>query len=131
MTAGSGAWLVISAIAMLAPFNSSAQEPQGCIPAVMSLSKGAGNIDVAMLDMHGQWHVSSWQGVSWIAVHAPDAKARCIARHLLLGTSKVRSDGVDTQCTGHWGRMMDVVSADPLVRACGAVPSCSAGDTCS
>ena len=122
---------LLTAIALIAPMTAHAQAPEGCIPAVMSLSGGTGSNDVAMLDMHGQWHVSSWEGVTWIALHAPDAKARCIARHLLLGSSKVRSDGADTQCTGHWGRVMGIVSADPIVRACGAVPSCSVGDTCS
>jgi hypothetical protein len=101
-----------------------------CIPVVMSLS-GNGTADVAMLDMHGQWHVSSWQGITWIALHAPDLKARCIARQLLLGASRVRSDNAETRCTGDWGHLMRIVSADPLVRACGAVPACSVGDTCS
>jgi hypothetical protein len=118
-------------MALLAPSVVHAQAPEHCIPAVMSLSGEAGSADVAMLDMQGQWHVSSWQGVTWIALHAPDAKARCIARHLLLGTAKLRSDSAATGCVGHWGRVMGIVSADPLVRACGAVPACSAGDTCS
>lgn len=119
------------AVILLAPIVAKAQTPENCVPAVMSLSGDAGSADVAVLDMHGQWHVSSWQGVTWMALHAPDAKARCIARHLLLGSAKLRSDEAVTQCTGHWGHVMAIVSADPIVRACGAVPSCSAGDTCS
>jgi hypothetical protein len=123
--------ILLVAAALLAPGIAWAQAPEHCVPAVMSLSGDAGSTDVAMLDMHGQWHVTSWQGVTWIALHAPDAKARCIARHLLLGASKIRSDGAVTQCTGQWGHVMGIVSADPLVRACGAAPSCSVGDTCS
>jgi hypothetical protein len=122
---------ILLAFALLVPIVARAQAPEHCIPAVMSLSGTEGNTDVAVLDMHGQWHVSSWQGVTWIALHAPDAKARCIARHLLLGSAKLRSDNAVTQCTGPWGRVMGIVSADPLVRACAAVPSCSVGDTCS
>jgi hypothetical protein len=118
-------------MALLMPMSAWAQEPERCIPAVMSLSGSAGSTDVAVLDMQGQWHVSSWEGLSWMALHAPDAKARCIARHLLLGSAKLRSDGVVTGCADHWGRLMGIVSADPIVRACGAVPACSVGDTCS
>jgi hypothetical protein len=117
-------------VAILVSLGAPAQAQNRCVPVVMSLS-GAGNADVAALDMHGQWHVSSWQGITWIALHAPDEKARCIARQLLLGTTKVRSDNADTQCTGDWGNLMRVVSSDPLIRACGAVPACSVGDTCS
>lgn len=119
------------ATALLVPNIVQAQAPERCIPAVMSLSGDVGSNDVAVLDMHGQWHVSSWRGVTWIALHAPDAKARCIARHLLLGSAKLRADSAATRCAGDWGRLMGVVSADPIVRACGAVPSCSVGDTCS
>jgi hypothetical protein len=122
---------IFLAVALLMPVRAWAQAPEGCIPAVMSLSGSAGSTNVAVLDMHGQWHVSSWQGLTWMALHAPDAKARCIARHLLLGSAKLRSDDAVTQCTGHWGNLMGIVSADPIVRACGAVPSCSVGDTCS
>jgi hypothetical protein len=124
-------WQVLLAMALLVPVAAQGQTTESCIPAVMSLSGDEGSTDVAVLDMHGQWHVLSWEGVTWIALHAPDAKARCIARRLLLGSSKVRSDSAVTQCTGHWGRLMGIVSADPLVRACAAAPSCSAGDTCS
>ena len=122
---------VLLALSLFAPVFAQAQTPERCVPAVMSLSGDAGSNDVAMLDMRGQWHVSSWQGVTWIALHAPDAKARCIARHLLLAPAKLRSSSAATRCTERWGRMMSVVAADPLVRACGAVPSCSVGDTCS
>ena len=108
-----------------------AQAPDRCMPAVMSLS-GEGNSDVAVLDMHGQWHVYSWQGLTWIGLHAPEEKARCIARQLLLGGSRVRSDNAETQCKAEdWGHVMRIVGADPIIRACGAVPSCSVGDTCS
>jgi hypothetical protein len=48
-----------------------------------------------------------------------------------LGGSHVRSDSADTRCTGNWGNFMRIVSTDPLIRACGAVPSCTSGDTCS
>ncbi len=106
------------------------QAPERCVPAVMSLS-GEGEHDVAVLDVHGEWHVLSWEGVTWIALHAPDEKARCLARQLLLGGSNVRSDSADTRCTGDWGNFMRIVSTDPLILACGAVPSCSIGDTCS
>ena len=116
---------------LLRPIAAQAQTPESCVPAIMSLSGDAGSADVAMLDMHGQWHVSSWQGVTWMALHAPDEKARCIARHLLLGSAKLRSDEAVTECTGPWGHVMAIVSADPIVRACGAVPACSVGDTCS
>jgi hypothetical protein len=116
--------------ALAAPIGALGQVPGRCIPAVMSLAS-EGNRDVALLDMRGQWHVSSWEGVTWIALHAPEEKARCLARQLLLGTSKVRSDSADTRCAGEWGTVMRIVSADPLIRACGAVPSCSVGDTCS
>src|ERR1700743_2227324 len=116
---------------LLVPVSAWGQGPESCVPAFMSLSGSAGSTDVAMLDMQGQWHVTSWQGLTWMALHAPDEKARCIARHLLLGTAKLRSDGVVTKCEGHWARLMGVVSADPIVRACGAVPSCSVGDTYS
>jgi len=119
------------AVTLLGPIIAQAQTPENCVPAVMSLSGDAGSADVAVLDMHGQWHVSSWQGVTWMALHAPDAKARCIARHLLIGSAKIRSDEAVTECTGHWGHVMAIVSADPIVRACGAVPACSVGDTCS
>jgi len=122
---------VLLAASLLGPSIAQAQAPESCVPAVMSLSGDAGSADVAVLDMHGQWHVSSWQGVTWMALHAPDAKARCIARHLLLGSAKLRSDEAVTECTGHWGHVMAIVSADPIVRACGAVPACSVGDTCS
>jgi len=108
-----------------------AQAPDQCMPAVMSLS-GEGNSDVAVLDMQGQWHVFSWQGLTWIALRAPEEKARCIARQLLLGGSHVRSDRAETACKAEdWGHVMGIVGADPIIRACGAVPSCSAGDTCS
>ncbi len=122
---------ILLAMALLAPINARAQAPERCIPAVMSLSGSASSTEVAVLDMHGQWHVSSWQGVTWIALHAPDAKARCIARHLLLGSSKLGPDSAATRCAGNWGHVMGIVSADPLIRACGAVPACSVGDTCS
>jgi hypothetical protein len=101
------------------------------MPAVMSLS-GESNSDVAVLDMRGQWHVFSWQGLTWMALHAPDRKARCIARQLLLGDSPVRSDSAETLCKAEdWGHVMRIVGADPIIRACDAVPSCSAGGTCS
>jgi hypothetical protein len=119
------------AATLLGPIIAQAQTSASCVPAVMSLSGDAGSADVAVLDMQGQWHVSSWQGVTWMALHAPDAKARCIARRLLLGSEKLRSDEAVTECTGHWGHVMAIVSADPIVRACGAVPACSVGDTCS
>ncbi len=107
------------------------QAPDRCMPAVMSLS-GEGDSDVAVLDMHGQWHVFSWQGLTWIALHAPEEKARCIARQLLLGGSRARSDSAETRCKAEdWGHVMGIVAADPIIRACGAVPSCSVGDTCS
>ena len=122
---------ILLAMTLLVPMAAWGQAPEACVPAVMSLSGSEGSTDVAVLDMHGQWHVSSWEGLTWMALHAPDAKARCIARHLLLGSAKLRSDSAVTQCTGHWGHLMGVVSADPIVRACGAVPSCSVGDTCS
>jgi hypothetical protein len=121
---------LFAALLMLLPVCARAQAPTRCIPAVMSLS-GEGESDVAVLDMRGQWHVSSWGGVTWIALHAPDEKARCLARQLLLGASKVRSDTADTRCTGDWGKFMRIVSADPLVHACQAAPSCSVGDLCS
>jgi hypothetical protein len=108
-----------------------AQAPDNCMPAVMSLS-GEGDSDVAVLDMHGQWHVFSWQGLAWIALRAPEEKARCIARQLLLGNSSVRSDSAETRCKAEdWGRVMRIVGSDPIIRACGAVPSCSVEDTCS
>jgi hypothetical protein len=113
---------LFAALLMLLPVCARAQAPTRCIPAVMSLS-GEGESDVAVLDMRGQWHVSSWGGVTWIALHAPDEKARCLARQLLLGASKVRSDTA--------GKFMRIVSADPLVHACQAAPSCSVGDLCS
>jgi hypothetical protein len=116
--------------ALVASFGAQGQVPTRCVPAVMSLA-GEGDRDVAVLDMRGQWHVLSWAGVTWIALHAPEEKARCLARQLLLGASKVRSSSADTRCTGEWGTVMRIVSADPLIRACGAVPSCSVGDTCS
>jgi hypothetical protein len=101
------------------------------MPAVMSLS-GEESSDVALLDMHGQWHVFSWQGLTWVALHAPDEKARCIARQLLLGGSRVRSDSAETRCKPEdWGHLMRIVANDPVIRACGAAPSCSVGDTCS
>ncbi len=128
---GNQAKCVLLAAALLVPAIAQAQTPESCVPAVMSLSGEAGSAEVAVLDMHGQWHVSSWQGVTWMALHAPDVKARCIARHLLLGSAKLRSDEAVTECTGHWGHVMAIVSADPIVRACGAVPACSVGDTCS
>ncbi len=128
---GNQAKCVLLAAALLVPAIAQAQTPESCVPAVMSLSGEAGSAEVAVLDMHGQWHVSSWQGVTWMAIHAPDAKARCIARHLLLGSAKLRSDEAVTECTGNWGHVMAIVSADPIVRACGAVPACSVGDTCS
>jgi hypothetical protein len=121
---------LFAALLVLLPVCARAQAPTRCIPAVMSLS-GEGESDVAVLDMRGQWHVSSWGGVTWIALHAPDEKARCLARQLLLGASKVRSDTADTRCTGDWGKFMRIVSADPLVHACRAAPSCSVGDLCS
>jgi hypothetical protein len=65
---------------------------------------------VAVLDVHGEWHVLSWEGVTWIALHAPDEKARCLARQLLLGGSNVRSDSADTRCTGDWGNFMRILS---------------------
>ncbi len=108
-----------------------AQAPDQCMPAVMSLS-GEGNIDVAVLDMHGHWHVFSWQGLTWIALRAPEEKARCIARQLLLGGPRVRSDSAETRCKAEdWGHVMRIVATDPIIRACGAVPACSVGDTCS
>ena len=108
-----------------------AQAPERCMPAVMSLS-GESSSDVAALDMHGQWHVFSWQGLTWAALHAPQEKARCIARRLLLGGSPVRSDTAETRCNAaDWGNLMRIVADDPIIRACGAVPSCSVGDTCS
>jgi hypothetical protein len=116
---------------LVTPVCAQAQAPEHCVPAALSLSGGAGEHDVALLDMHGEWHVLSWEGVTWIAVHAPHEKARCLARQLLLGASKVRSDSADTTCTGNWTDFMRIVSADPLIQACGAVPSCSVGDTCS
>lgn len=122
---------IFLAMVLLVPMSAWAQAPEHCIPAVMSLSGSAGSTDVAVLDMHGQWHVSSWEGLTWIALHAPEAKARCIARHLLLGSAKLRSDSAVTRCTERWGRLMSIVSADPIVLACDAVPSCSVGDTCS
>lgn len=118
------------AIAVLALLVLCAQAPDQCMPAVMS--SGEGNSDVAVLDMHGQWHVFSWQGLTWIALRAPEEKARCIARQLLLGGSHVRSDSAETACKAEdWGDVMRIVGADPIIRACGAVPSCSVGDTCS
>jgi hypothetical protein len=118
-------------IAALALLGLCAQAPQRCMPAVMSLS-GAASSDVAALDMHGQWHVFSWQGLTWVALHAPEEKARCIARQLLLGGSRVRSDNPEARCdAGDWGHLMRIVADDPIIRACGAVPACSAGDTCS
>ena len=108
-----------------------AQASEHCMPAVMSLS-GEGSSDVAALDMQGQWHVFSWQGLTWIALHAPEEKARCIARQLLLGGPRVRSDSAETRCRAEdWGHVMQIVTADPIIRGCGAVPSCSVGDTCS
>ena len=120
----------LPAILMMTPIWVQAQAPEQCIPAVMSLSVEREHA-VALLDVHGEWHVSSWEGVTWIALHAPGEKARCLARQLLLGASKVRSDSGDTRCTGDWGRFMRIVSADPLIRACGAVPACSVDDVCS
>jgi hypothetical protein len=109
----------------------SAQAPDKCMPAVMSLS-GEEDNDVAVLDMHGDWHVFSWQGLTWIALHAPEERARCIARQLLLGGSSARSDSAETRCKAEdWGHVMRIVTADPIIRACGAVPACSVGDTCS
>ena len=115
---------------VIAPLCVQAQAPERCIPAVMSLT-GEEEHNVAVLDVQGEWHVLSWEGVTWIALHAPDEKGRCIARHLLLGGSEVRSDSANTTCSGDWTNFMRIVSADPLIRACGAVPSCSVGDTCS
>ena len=127
-----GVFLKNAALAafLVTPVCAQAQAPERCVPAVMSLS-GEGERDVAVLDVHGEWHVLSWEGVTWIALHAPDEKARCLARQLLLGGSNVRSDSADTRCTGNWGNFMRILSTDPLIRACGAVPSCSIGDTCS
>ena len=127
-----GVFLKNAALAafLVTPVCVQAQAPERCVPAVMSLS-GEGEHDVAVLDVHGEWHVLSWEGVTWIALHAPDEKARCLARQLLLGGSNVRSDSADTRCTGDWGNFMRIVSTDPLIRACGAVPSCTIGDTCS
>lgn len=109
-----------------------AQAPERCMPAVMSLSGEASSSDVAALDMHGQWHVFSWQGLTWVALHAPEEKARCIARQLLLGGSRARADTPETRCKAEdWGHLMRIVADDPIIRACDAVPSCSVGDTCS
>ena len=38
---------------------------------------------MAVLDVHGEWHVLSWEGVTWIALHAPDEKARVFRRAIL------------------------------------------------
>ena len=115
-----GVFLKNSALAafLVTPVCVQAQAPERCVPAVMSLS-GEEEHDVAVLDVHGEWHVLSWEGVTWIALHAPDEKARCLARQLLLGGSNVRSDSADTSRTGDWGNFMRILSTDPLIRACG------------
>ena len=63
-----GVFLKISALAafLVTPVCVQAQAPERCVPAVMSLS-GEGEHDVAVLDVHGEWHVLSWEGVTWIA----------------------------------------------------------------
>jgi hypothetical protein len=94
-------------VALLMPLCAQAQTPDRCVPAVMSFSI-AGETDVAVLDMHGQWHVSSWEGVTWIALHAPEEKARCIDWELLLGSAETACTGVD------WRSVTRIVSTDPL-----------------
>jgi hypothetical protein len=69
-------------VALLMPLCAQAQTPDRCVSAVMSFS-GAGETAVAVLDMHGQWHVSSWEGVTWIAVEPAEDVRQALNRQPL------------------------------------------------